>query len=64
MSVDLAHFHPLDPGRINTLDPVELKYWCLQLHCTEPQLRDALAKVGDHVTAVRNQLAASPATQR
>lgn len=59
MSVDLAHFHPLDPGRINTLDPVELKYWCQQLQCNEADLRAALAKVGDHVTAVRSQLAAS-----
>ena len=58
MSDDLSHFHPLDPGRINTIDPVELKYWCQQLHCTEMQLRQALAKVGDHVTAVRNQLSA------
>ena len=57
MSDDLAHFHPLDPGRINTMDPVELKYWCQQLKCSETQLKDALAKVGDHVTAVRNQLA-------
>ena len=58
-SDDLAHFHPLDPGRINTLDPVELRYWCRQLHCNEAQLHQALAKVGDHVTAVREQLAAA-----
>ena len=58
-SDDLAHFHPLDPGRINTIDPVELAYWCRQLHCSEAQLRDALAKAGDHVTAVRDQLAAA-----
>ena len=59
MSDDLAHFHPLDPGRINTIDPVELRYWCQQLHCSEVQLREALAKAGDHVTAVRDQLAAA-----
>ena len=57
MSDDLAHFHPLDPGRINTIDPVELRYWCQQLNCSEAQLREALAKAGDHVTAVRDQLA-------
>ncbi|HSW18391.1 MAG TPA: DUF3606 domain-containing protein [Ramlibacter sp.] len=57
MSDDLVHFHPLDPGRINTIDAVELQYWCRQLHCTESELKDALAKVGDHVTAVRNQVA-------
>jgi hypothetical protein len=54
---DPSQFQPLDPGRINTLDPVELKYWCRQLDCTEQVLKDALAKVGDHVTAVRAQLA-------
>ena len=58
-SDDLAHFHPLDPGRINTIDPVELKYWCQQLHCSEAQLREAVTKAGDHVTAVRDQLAAA-----
>jgi hypothetical protein len=56
MSVDLSHFKPLDPGRINTLDPVELQYWCRELHCTEAQLHDAIAHVGDHVTAVRDRL--------
>jgi len=58
MSDDLAHFQPLDPGRINTMDPVELRYWCRQLDCNEAQLREALARAGDHVTAVREQLAA------
>lgn len=57
MSLDLSHFKPLDPGRINTMDPVELQYWCKELRCTEPQLHDAIAEVGDHVTAVRDQLA-------
>jgi hypothetical protein len=58
MTEDLNHFQPMDPGRINTMDPVELRYWCQQLRCTEPELKDALSKVGDHVTAVRNELAA------
>ena len=57
MADDLADFHPLDPGRINTMDPIELKYWCQQLKCSEPELKAALSKVGDHVTAVRKQLA-------
>ena len=56
MSVDMSHFKPLDPGRINTLDPVELQYWCKELHCTEAQLHDAISHVGDHVTAVRDRL--------
>lgn len=56
MSIDMNHFKPLDPGRINTLDPVELQYWCRELHCTEAQLHDAISHVGDHVTAVRDRL--------
>ncbi len=48
---------PLDPGRVNALDPVELLYWCKELRCTEPDLKDAVAKVGEHVTLVRQQLA-------
>ena len=50
VSVDLSHFKPLDPGRIHALDPVELKYWCEQLHCTETELHEVIAEVGDHVT--------------
>ena len=29
-------FTPLDPGRINSMDPIELQYWCKELHCAEP----------------------------
>ena len=58
MDVDLSDFKPLDPGRINTHDPVELKYWCAQLHCSEATLKQAVTDVGDHVTAVRDQLSA------
>jgi hypothetical protein len=49
-------FKPLDPGRVNAMDPVELQYWCRELHCTEAELKDAVSKVGEHVTAVREQL--------
>ncbi|MBU1357431.1 MAG: DUF3606 domain-containing protein [Gammaproteobacteria bacterium] len=58
MTDDLSDFRPLDPGRINADDPVEVRYWCLQLRCTEEELRDALLKVGEHVTAVRDRLSA------
>jgi hypothetical protein len=51
-----ALFHPLDPGRIETMDPFELAYWCKELHCTEEQLRKAVAKAGTHVAAVRQVL--------
>lgn len=50
-------FTPLDPGRINSMDPVELQYWCNEFHCAETDLRYAIAAVGEHVTAVRDQLA-------
>lgn len=52
-----SDFQPLDPGRVNALDPFELQYWCTELHCTEDELKDAVAKVGEHITAVRQQLA-------
>ena len=61
MSVDLSHFKPLDPGRINAQDPVELQYWCAQLHCSEADLHAALAKAGTHVTAVRDRLTSEKA---
>ncbi|HEY6134245.1 MAG TPA: DUF3606 domain-containing protein [Rubrivivax sp.] len=49
-------FKPLDPGRIHALDPQEFQYWCKELKCTEKQLMDTIAKVGDHVTEVRQSL--------
>lgn len=54
----LTSYQPLDPGRINSLDSVELQYWCKELACTEAELTEATAKVGEHVTAVRDHLAA------
>jgi hypothetical protein len=56
MDNDLKHFRPLDPGRINMMDPVELRYWCAELRCSEAQLEDAVARVGEHVAAVRQVL--------
>ena len=50
-------FTPLDPGRISSMDPIELQYWCNEFHCAEADLRSAIAAVGEHVTAVRDQLA-------
>ncbi|NML14580.1 DUF3606 domain-containing protein [Azohydromonas caseinilytica] len=49
-------FQPLDPGRVNTMDPVELRYWCDQLHCGEDELKDIVDRVGEHVAAVRQAL--------
>lgn len=52
-----SDFSPLDPGRINAMDPVEVAYWCRELGCDEATLRAAVASVGDHVTEVRDHLA-------
>ncbi|NPC57048.1 DUF3606 domain-containing protein [Caenimonas sp. S4] len=51
-------YKPLDPGRIDTQNRVELQYWSRELHCTVAELTDAVKKVGDHVTSVREHLAA------
>ncbi len=61
MSDDLNAFKPLDPGRVNPLDPVELRYWCRELGCTEAQLLAAIGAVGEHVSAIRAHLAAGAA---
>lgn len=58
MTEPTADFKPLDPGRVNTMDPVELVYWCRELHCTETELHTAVEKAGEHVTMVREALAA------
>jgi hypothetical protein len=54
----LSSFKPLDPGRVNTMDPVELQYWCELLQCSQAQLERAIDEVGDHVAEVRQALAA------
>jgi len=53
MTHDLNGFKPLDAGRINTTDPIETRYWCKELGCTERQLKRAMARAGNHVAAVR-----------
>jgi len=50
-------FTPLDPGRINSMDPIELQHWCNEFKCTETELKSAIAAVGEHVTPVREHLA-------
>lgn len=50
-------FKPLDPGRINPMDPVEWRYWCRELGCSDDELRAAVGRVGEHVTEVREALA-------
>ncbi|MDB5843578.1 MAG: hypothetical protein JWP79_888 [Polaromonas sp.] len=50
-------FKPLDPGRIDIIDREELAYWSKEFHCTEPELAEAVTRVGEHVAAVREYLA-------
>jgi hypothetical protein len=56
MKDQVAAFHPLDPGRIEIVDPLESAWWCRELHCSEEQLRQAVEHVGAHVAAVREWL--------
>jgi hypothetical protein len=63
MPDDLSSFKPLDPGRVNAMDPIELEYWCKDLKCTEGELSEAIARVGAHVTEVR-QFLTSPDRHR
>ena len=60
MKDHLAAFHPLDPGRIEIVDPLESAWWCRELHCSEQQLRQAVEHVGVHVAAVREWLESRP----
>lgn len=59
MNDQLQDAKPLDPGRVNTMDPLELRWWCRELHCTPAELEAAVEKAGEHVAAVRAQLAAA-----
>ena len=56
MNDEKTGFTPLDPGRINVMDPMEFGYWCRELGCTPDQLRWAVAQAGEHVAAVRMAL--------
>ena len=56
MRDDQSSFKPLDPGRVNAVDPVELQYWCKELKCTEDELVKAVGSVGGHVAEVRQFL--------
>ena len=58
MHTDPNQFRPIDPGRVNATEPLEMQYWCAELGCTEPELRVAVTAVGEHVTAVREHLRA------
>jgi hypothetical protein len=53
---DPVPYTPLDPGRIDLLNPAEVPYWCKQFEVTEEELREAVAAVGTHAAAVRQEL--------
>lgn len=56
MSDVTSEFRPLDPGRINLTDPLEVQYWCKELGCSTGDLESAVDQAGDHISAVRAQL--------
>ena len=57
MPDDLTPYKPLDPGRVDVLDQVEMQYWSRELQCTEAELKQVVSEVGDHITAIREHLA-------
>jgi hypothetical protein len=57
MSSNDPAFRPLDPGRVNTMDPVEVDYWCREFGCAPDRLQAAIDAVGEHVAEVREWLA-------
>ncbi|WP_042880140.1 DUF3606 domain-containing protein [Cupriavidus necator] len=58
-----SQFRPLDPGRVNLMDPLEVQYWCHELGCSQDDLEHAVDAAGDHIAAVRAQLEENPAYQ-
>lgn len=56
MSDDKTKRGPADRSRINVNEPYELAYWTHELGVSEKTLREAVAKVGVMVTAVRAYL--------
>jgi len=56
MTDALTDFKPLDPGRIDIEDALEVQYWSEQLSCTQDDLMQAVGQVGNHVSAVRDWL--------
>lgn len=57
MSDDLKNRGPADRSKISLTEAWEIQYWTQALGCTEPQLRAAVAKVGNGAAAVKAHLA-------
>lgn len=47
---------PRDRGRIDLSDPREVKWWRKKFDCSEHQLRDAVAEVGESAAIVEQVL--------
>jgi hypothetical protein len=47
---------PRDRGRIDIDDPREVSWWRKQFDCSEEQLREAVAQVGDSAAIVEQVL--------
>lgn len=47
---------PRDRGRIDLDDPREVSWWRKRFDCSETQLREAVAKVGDSAAIVEQLL--------
>ena len=56
MSDDLRNRRPADRNRININEPWEVKYRRREFGCTEQQLRQAIAAVGDSAAKVSQYL--------
>ena len=56
MHTDSRGFAPIDPGRVNSMDPVELDYWAECMDCSREDLVAAIGEVGEHVTEIRDAL--------
>ena len=47
---------PRDRGRIDINDPREVSWWRKRFDCSEEQLREAVARVGDNAAMVEQLL--------
>ncbi|HSQ03104.1 MAG TPA: DUF3606 domain-containing protein [Burkholderiales bacterium] len=53
MSDEVHKGQPRDRSRVSLSEPSEVKYWRRECGCTEQQLRQAIAAVGDSADKVR-----------
>jgi hypothetical protein len=50
---------PVDPSRINLMEPDEVQYWADKFDVSKERLSEAVRKVGHSVDAVRRELKGS-----